>query len=261
MLQIKKLSCSVEWKMILKAIDIDFELGKTYFLLWKNWSWKSSLSFTIAWHPKYKVESWDILLDEISLKELSPDKINSLGIFLSFQNIPEIPWIKLKEFLRTIYNYSAKNKNPEEKDISPFMFSRIIKKYLDELSIPEWFLDRDLNVWFSWWEKRKIELLQIKLLKPKYVIFDEIDSWLDIDAFRIVSQNIGKMKDENTTFIFITHNFNLMEFVDVDYVYVLEKWQLADKWWKELADKIKVNGYCSYCNLSEWNCDFDNKCI
>ncbi len=260
MLKINKLSIEVDGKKILNDISLSFDLGKTYFLLGKNWSWKSSLAMSIAWHPKYKISNWNIFLDDKDIIAMTPDERSRLWIFLSFQNIPEIPWIRLSEFLRTIYNQNQKSKNPDSKDITPFMFSRILKKYLDDIWLPESFASRDLNVWFSWWEKRKIELLQIKLLEPKFIILDEIDSWLDIDAFKVVASSLANLKNPENTLIFITHNFNLMDFIDVDRAFVMDKWNLIDSWDKSLIEKIKKHWYCDYCKDVWPECNLVTKC-
>jgi Fe-S cluster assembly ATP-binding protein len=259
MLEINNLSVVVDSKEILNKIDIAFEKWKTYFLLWRNWSWKSSLALTIMWHPKYKIQSWSISVDWSDIVSQNIDDISKKWIFLSFQNIPEIPGIRLFEFLRTVYNESQKTKNIDFKPISIFIFKRKILPFLLELNIPEIFLERDLNVGFSGWEKRKIELLQIKLLEPKYIILDEIDSWLDIDAFRIVAEELKKLKSADNTMIFITHNFKLLEYIDVDEAYVIDKWKIIDKWWQKLIEKIAKEWFCSYCILDE-SCDKDMKC-
>ncbi|MDD2566244.1 MAG: Fe-S cluster assembly ATPase SufC [Candidatus Gracilibacteria bacterium] len=260
MLKISNISVEIDSKKIVDNISMSFNLGQTYFLLGKNGSGKSSLAFTIAGHPKYKISSGEITVEGENIIQLSPDKRNKLGIFLSFQNVPEIKGIRLSEYLRTIYNASLQTKNPDTKPVSPFLFKRFIGQFLTELSIPENFLDRDLNVGFSGGEKRKIELLQIKLLNPKYIILDEIDSGLDIDAFKIVASNLAKIKNENNTLIFITHNFNLLDYIEVDGVFVLEKGELIDSGDQKLVEKIKKFGYCSYCNEHEDNCDLETKC-
>jgi len=260
MLQINNLGVEVENKKILENLTLDFEIGKTYFLLGKNGSGKSSLAFALAWHPKYKIVSWEINLDWKKINELTPDERNKLGIFLSFQNTPEIPGVNLWEYLRIIYNNFLTYNNPDSKPISPFLFTRLIEKFLIELNISKNFLDRDLNVGFSGWEKRKIELLQIKLLNPKYIILDEIDSGLDIDAFKIVAGELGKLKNEQNSLIFITHNFGLLEYVSVDWVFVLENWKLIDNWGVELARKIQKEWYCWYCKIEE-SCNLKDKCV
>lgn len=238
MIKINDLKVNINDKEIIKWISINFELWKNYCLLWKNWSGKSTLSSVLMWNPEYKVVWWDIKIWNKNLLELSPEQRSNEWIFLSFQSVPEIKWIKLSEYLRTIYNISLKNKEKEIKELTPFVFKRFIKKYLSELEINEKFLERDLNVWFSWWEKRKIEILQMKLIWPKYIILDEIDSGLDLDAFKTVANILKNISDENNSLIIITHYFKILEFIDVDKVYIMKEWKIVNEWWKELVNEI-----------------------
>ncbi|PID86527.1 hypothetical protein CSB08_00240 [Candidatus Gracilibacteria bacterium] len=187
--------------------------------------------------------------------KLSPEERSREGIFLSFQNIPEISGIKLGEFLRTIYNISKissqdslNGEAPLDKkkvftELSPFLFRRYIKKYLDELKIDESFLDRELNVGFSGGEKRKIEILQMKLILPKYIILDEIDSGLDLDAFKKVCKMLKKLDSKNNTFIIITHYFKILDYFDIDKVYVLKDGRVVKKGGGKLVEEIKEKGY------------------
>jgi Fe-S cluster assembly ATP-binding protein len=243
MIEIKNLVVSAWEKEILKWVSLNFEVGKNYCLLWTNWSWKSTLSSTLMWSPKYSVNSWNILIDWKELLVLNPEERSKKWIFLSFQNVPEIMWIKLSEYLRTIYNISLKNSNTDIKELSPFIFKRFIKKYLAELNIDETFLDRDLNVWFSWWEKRKIEILQMKLIWPKYIILDEIDSWLDLDAFRKVAELLQSISSEENSLIIITHYFKILDYINVDEVYVMKNGEIIKKWWSDLAKIISEEGF------------------
>ena len=243
MIQIKDVKAWAWDKKILKGISLDFKKWKNYCILWKNGSWKSTLSAVISWSPKYSVESGTISIDGTNLLDMSPEERSAAGVFLSFQNVPEITGVKLSEYLRTIYNIHLKNKKPDIKELSPFVFRRFIKKYLDELHISEEFLDRDLNVWFSWGEKRKIEMLQIKLIEPQYIILDEIDSGLDLDAFRQVVELLGAIDNEDNSIIIITHYFKILEYVEVDTVYVLESWELKKQGGKELAKEISESGF------------------
>jgi len=243
MLKIDNLKVWIWDKEILKWININFEIWKNYCLLWRNWSWKSTLSSFLMWNPEYSLISWNIEIDWNDLLSMSIEERSKSWIFLSFQNVPEIPWIKLWEYLRIIYNISLKNINKDQADISPFIFKRHIKKYLEELNISEAFLDRDLNVWFSWWEKRKIEILQMKLIWPKYIILDEIDSWLDLDAFRAVASMLKDLSNENNSLIIITHYFKILEYIDVDKVYVMKDWKVEREWWKELVNEIMEKGF------------------
>lgn len=242
-LEIKNLNLKIESKEIIKSVNTSFETWKIYCLLWQNGSWKSSLSWAIAWNPKYSNFSWDILINWKSIKDLSPDERSSTGIFLAFQNIPEIPWIKLIEFLRVIYNNKKSQTLKDFNPLSPFLFKRFIQKFIKEIWIDESFLNRDLNVWFSWWEKRKIEVLQMKLLEPKYIILDEIDSWLDLNSVKSVSKMLSEIASQDNTFIIITHNFWILESLNVDKVLIMKAWEITEKWDRDLINKIKENGF------------------
>lgn len=233
MIKVKNISVNIEDKNILSDISLDFELGKNYCILGKNWSGKSTLATTIMWNPKYKIMQWDILLNDISIKDMSPDERAKEWIFLAFQTIPEIKWIKLFEFLRSIYNAKF------WANLTFLKFKELLLPMLSELSIDKEFLWRDLNVGFSWWEKRKIEILQLKLLKPKYIFLDEIDSWLDVDAFRSVANLIKSIDNKENSLIVITHYFNILDYLPIDRVYVLNKWTLEIQWDKNIAEKIK----------------------
>lgn len=243
MINIKDLKVNVGEKEILSGVNLKFEIGKNYLILWKNGSWKSSLSQFLMWNPVYEYISWEVLINEKDLNSLEVNDRSSEWLFLSFQNVPEIPWVNLSEYLRIIYNNYLKNKSPETKPLSPFVFKRFLKKYLEELQIPENFLSRDLNVWFSWWEKRKIELLQAKLLEPKYIILDEIDSGLDIDAFKVVSNLIWKLNSENNSIIVITHQFQMTEYLNFDHIYIIKDGSVEKEWGIELIENIKQNGF------------------
>lgn len=243
MLKINDLHVNVWEKEILKWIDINFEVGKNYLLLWKNWSWKSSLANFLMWNPKYEYKDGEVSIDKKDLLKLGVDERSGSWLFLSFQHIVEIPWINLWEYLRIIYNNYLEKKEIGVAKLSPFIFKRFIKKYLLELDIKESFLERDLNVGFSWGEKRKIEILQARLLDPKYMIFDEVDSGLDLDAFKVVASLIQKLDNENNSIIMITHNFKMIDYIKFDEVYVLKNGFVDKKWGLEIIDEIKKKGF------------------
>lgn len=232
MLSVKNLSVSVWEKEILNQISYDFELWKNYCILWKNGSWKSSLAMALMWNPRYKITKGEITLDGKKISNLSPDKRAKSWIFLAFQNIPEIPWIKLFEFLKWVYDNAVKT--------TTFMeFKKMIEPILEELQLSKDFLWRDLNVGFSGWERRKFEILQMKLLSPKYIILDEIDSWLDVDAFKVVAELLKAMSTKDNSFIIITHIFTILDYLNIDETIVIEKWKIVEKWWWEIAKRIK----------------------
>ncbi len=236
MLSIKNLSISVWEKEILNQISYDFELWKNYCILWKNWSWKSSLAMALMWNPRYEITEWEIVLDGEKISELSPDKRAKLWIFLAFQNIPEIPWVKLFEFLKWVYDNAVKT--------TTFMeFKKLIEPILEELQLSKDFLWRDLNVGFSGWERRKLEILQMKLLNPKYIILDEIDSWLDVDAFKVVAELLKSMSTKENSFIIITHIFTILDYLNIDETMVLEHGKVVETWWWEIAKRIKESWF------------------
>lgn len=243
MIEIKNLWVKVWAKDILSDISLSFEVWKNYLLLWRNWSWKSSLSSFLMWNPKYEYVSGEVFVDDKNLLDMSVEERANAWIFLSFQNVPEIWWVNLWEYLRTIYNNSLKVKSPSTMALSPFVFKRFVKPHLQELNIDDSFLDRDLNVWFSGWEKRKIEILQAKLLDPKYIILDEIDSWLDVDAFKTVSELVSKLNNENNTIIIITHHFKITDYLDFDRVYILKDWKIDKEGWVDLIESIQEKGF------------------
>lgn len=217
MLSIKNLTLQVEEKQILNGVSFDFEQGKNYCILGKNGSGKSSLAMAITGNPKYEVTGGEMLLDGQLINEMSPDERSRAGIFLTFQNIPEIPGIKLFEFLKSIYDAKTG-------ETTTFIgFKKIIEPLMQELDIQKDFLRRDLNVGFSGGEKRKIEVLQIKLLQPKYIILDEIDSGLDVNAVKQVAQLLEATDSEENSFIIITHLFEMLQHLPIDKCLILEQ--------------------------------------
>ena len=237
MLDIKDLKVWVEEKEVLKWVDMSFELGKNYCILGKNGSGKSSLAMSIMWHPSYEIIDGSITLDWVDLSQMEPDERSKAGIFLAFQSIPEIKGVKLFEFLRTIYNARR------EKKESFVSFKKIILPHLDALGIDKEFLWRDVNVGFSGWERRKIEILQLKLLEPSYIFLDEVDSGLDVDAFRSVAALLQQLDTTQNTIVIITHYFTILEYIDVDTVSVLEDGSITRQWDKTLADEIATEWF------------------
>lgn len=233
MLTIKNLSVKIADKEILKDISLNFEPGKNYCILGQNGSGKSSLAMTIMGNPKYSIETWVLSIEKNNINDLPPNERAKLWIFLAFQHIPEIKGVKVFEFLRSIYD--AKNGTTT----SFLGFKKIIEPMIIELKIDKEFLRRDLNVGFSGGERRMLEILQLKLLEPKYIFLDEIDSGLDIDAIASTAKILWNINNKKNSLIFITHVFKIIEHIDIDEVFVLEKWILKTKWDQKLIEKIK----------------------
>ncbi|MBP9811919.1 Fe-S cluster assembly ATPase SufC [Candidatus Gracilibacteria bacterium] len=242
MLQLSHTSVSIEEKQIVHDFSFSFFPGHTYALLGKNGSGKSSLAFALFHHPRYTL-SGEVLLHQEVINNLAPNVLSEKGMFLSFQNVPEIPGIRLIEYLRTIYNHSFERTHPGEKTPTPFVFRRMVEKMLPEYGIDSKFLDRDLYVGFSGGEKRRIELLQIALLDPKIILLDEIDSGLDIGALEILSTQIQKWRSMSKIVIIISHNFHLLDTVNVDGVIIMKDGQIVRHGEKELIEEIRKNGF------------------
>ena len=237
MIRVENVSKSFGGKKALNQISFDFETGKNYCILGKNGSGKSSLAMTLAGNPKYEISEGELLLDGQNLTEMSPDERNKAGIFLTFQNIPEIPGVKLFEFLKTIYDARAEK-------LSTFLeFKKIIEPLMAELEIEKAFLWRDLNVGFSGGEKRKIEVLQIKLLKPKVIILDEIDSGLDVNAVRQVAELLKAVNTEENSFIVITHLFEMLQELPLEKILILEQGQIKAVGGRELMEQVRKEGF------------------
>lgn len=233
MLSIQNLVVSVEGKTVVDGLSYDFVPGKNTCVLWKNGSGKSSLALTIMGHPSYEVESWKILLNGEDFLDMEPNERAQAWVFLAFQSIPEVKWVKLFEFLRTIYNTTRDKKE------SFVSFKKIVLPLLEELWIDKEFLRRDLNVGFSGGERRKIEILQLKLLQPTYILLDEVDSGLDVDAFKAVAWLLKELDTDERSFIIITHYFSILDYLPVDEVVVLESGKIVAQWWSEIAQKVR----------------------
>lgn len=242
MLLLDHISVSVWEKEIIRDLSYTFEKGSIYAILWENGSGKSSLAFALFHHPRYEVAG-SLMFSGESISDLSPDILSNRGMFLSFQNVPEIPGIRLLEYLRTIYTHHFALRNPLAKAPTPFIFRRMVEKMLPEYGLDAKFLDRDLYVGFSWGEKRRIEMLQIALLDPSCIFLDEIDSWLDIGAIDILSKQIEKWRSMSKLVIIISHNFHLLDSINVDRVLIMKSWQIDRHGWQELIDVIRQKGF------------------
>lgn len=243
MLKVENLHARVADSEILHGVDISFEKGKNTCILGKNGSGKSSLASIIMGNPTYEVTEGTIALDGVDLLALPPEERSLKGIFLSFQNVTEIKGIKISEYLRTIYNLHLPRIAPGTNPLSPMLFSRFIKPLLVSCDIPEAFLERDLNVGFSGGEKRKLEVLQLKLLQPTYIILDEIDSGLDLDAFKLVAKMLADFAWPERSIIIITHYFEILESFPVDQVVVMDNGLITIRGGSEIVSEIRQKGF------------------
>lgn len=239
MLTLNNISVSIHDTPIIHSFDYTFSDGETIAILGHNGSGKSSLALSIMGHPRYQVQG-SIVLDGVDVSLFSPTDRHIAGLFLSFQNIPEIPGIKVSEYLRTIYNAHFSRHHIDTKSPSPFVFRRMIEKMLPPLGLDPSFLERDLFVGFSGGEKRRIELLQVALLNPSTIILDEVDSGLDIDAIEILRQQIMQYREQKKTVILITHNFHLLDSIDIDRIIVMRDGQIEKQGDRSLLTDIRT---------------------
>ncbi len=236
MLSIRNLSVSVEGKKILHDFSFDFKSGKTYALMGPNGSGKSTLASALMGHPKYALARGSkILIGSKNLKNLSPDERAKLGVFLSFQTPMELAGVTVFELLRLAL----------EKKIAPVALHKLVAEYAKELRIKDELLKRSLNAGFSGGEKKKLEALQAALLEPRFAIFDEIDTGVDVDALKTITKFLAKHLPRETTLVFITHSTRLLKAIAPDKVLVLRDGRLAKTGGTALAKQIEAKGFDS----------------
>ncbi len=241
-LEIKDLIVSIDNKHVLNGVNLNITPGEIHAIMGPNGSGKSSLAYTLAGRPGYNIVSGKILLDGQELNNLSVDVRAKKGLFLSFQAPYEIEGLTLKKFLRESYNALY---NKTDKALSFDGFNKYLQEKIELLNIDSKFLDRSLNVGFSGGEKKKTEVLQLAVLQPRFVILDELDSGLDVDALCTVCAGINKIKKNNPdmTIIVITHYSNILKFLEPDFVHVFKNGKIVLSGNKYLAHKIEQEGY------------------
>lgn len=238
-LEIKNLHVSIEDKEILKGVDLTIKGGEFHAVMGPNGTGKSTLASAIMGHPSYEVTEGSITLDGQDVLEMEVDERARAGLFLAMQYPSEISGVTTSEFLR-----SAMNVRREEGDeISLMQFIKEMDEALDYLEIDKNMAQRYLNEGFSGGEKKRNEILQLLLLKPEIAILDEIDSGLDIDALKIVSKGINKMRDDNFGTLIITHYQRLLNYITPDYVHIMMKGRVVKSGGPELAKRLEAEGY------------------
>ncbi len=241
LLRVSGLSAGTEDKQILHDIDLTVAAGETHVLMGPNGAGKSTLGHVIMGDPTYKVSGGSIVFDGQDITDATADKRSLAGIFLSYQAPVEVPGVPLYSFLRTITQMRPELKTTARK------FRQRVGEICDQLDMDQGFLTRELNVGFSGGEKKKIEMLQLLLLRPKLAILDETDSGLDVDALSIVSRGIEAYRaDCDGALLMITHNTRILERLDVDKTHVMVKGNLVTEGPASLIDDIDKNGFERY---------------
>ncbi|QOR61183.1 Fe-S cluster assembly ATPase SufC [Sulfurovum sp. ST-21] len=240
-LEIKNIHAKIGEKEILKGLNLELEPGKVHAIMGPNGAGKSTLSKTIVGHYDVEVTEGDILYKGKSILEMEPEERALEGIFLSFQHPVEIPGVNNAYFLRTALNAKRKHEGKEELNAAEFL--REMKKHLEMLGMKADMISRSLNEGFSGGEKKRNEILQMLILEPEVIILDEIDSGLDIDALRAVSEGINMMKDGKRSFLVITHYSRILDYIEPDYIHVLKEGRIIKTAGPELVAKLEEEGY------------------
>ena len=240
MLEIKNLKASINKKAILKGVNLKINPGELHAIMGPNGSGKSTLANVLSGKNGYEI-SGELKFNGVSLKEIPVDERAQKGIFLAFQYPLEIPGVNTNNFLKTSLNSILKAKGKKELDSISFL--KLVKEKSLELGIDEKILSRQLNVGFSGGEKKKNEILQMKILNPSFSILDETDSGLDIDALKIIANGVNSSRDKKKSFLVITHYQRLLDYIKPDFVHVLMKGKIAKSGCMELAEELEKAGY------------------
>jgi Fe-S cluster assembly ATP-binding protein len=244
MLEIKNLHVSVAGKKILDGLSLRVEDGQVAAIMGPNGSGKSTLSYVIAGRADYEVTEGSIHLDGVDLLELSPSQRAAAGLFLVFQYPLEIPGVATMTFLKATMNAQRRARGEAELPTPDFM--KRVRAAAAKLSIPQDMLKRPVNLGFSGGEKKRMEILQMALLEPKFAILDEMDSGLDIDALRICAEGVNAMRSQERGLLVITHYQRLLDYIAPDVVHVMSKGRIVKSGGPELALELEKSGYADY---------------
>lgn len=241
-LSVKDLHVSVETeqgtKRILNGVDLEIKQGEIHAIMGPNGSGKSTLAYTIAGHPKYHVEGGSITLDGAEVLDMSIDERARAGLFLAMQYPVEIPGVKVADFLRTSKTALA----GEAPALRPWI--KEVNESMKALRMDKTFSDRNVNEGFSGGEKKRHEILQLELLKPRFAILDETDSGLDVDALKIVSEGVNRAQEATGLgLLLITHYTRILRYIKPDFVHVFVDGRVAEEGGPELADRLENEGY------------------
>ncbi|HWH28501.1 MAG TPA: Fe-S cluster assembly ATPase SufC [Mycobacteriales bacterium] len=240
-LEIRGLTVSVEDKQILTGVDLTVRAGETHAIMGPNGSGKSTLAYAIAGHPKYEVTGGSITLDGEDVLEMSVDERARAGLFLAMQYPVEVPGVSVSNFLRSAAT-AVRGEAPKLRH-----WVKEQKEAMARLEMDPAFAERSVNEGFSGGEKKRHEILQLELLKPKIAVLDETDSGLDVDALRVVSDGVNRVRaDGSTGVLLITHYTRILRYITPDFVHVFVKGRIAEEGGPELADELEEKGYAKY---------------
>lgn len=244
MLEVQNLHVAVGGAEIIKGLSLSVPAGEVHAIMGPNGSGKSTLSYALSGRAGYEVSAGGATLNGDDLLALDPEQRAAKGLFLSFQYPVEIPGVPALTFLRTALN--AQRKARGEADMSAPEFLKLVRAKADALKIPQEMLKRGLNVGFSGGEKKRMEALQMAVLAPRFAILDETDSGLDIDALRVVADNVNALRGPDRGMLVITHYQRLLDYIKPDRVHVLAKGRIVHSGGADLALELEREGYDKY---------------
>jgi Fe-S cluster assembly ATP-binding protein len=228
---------------ILKGVDLTIKSGETHAIMGPNGSGKSTLAYSIAGHPKYTITGGTVTLDGADVLEMSVDERAKAGLFLAMQYPVEVPGVSVSNFLRTAAT-ALRGEAPKLRE-----WVGEVKGAMEALKMDPSFAARNVNEGFSGGEKKRHEIMQLELLKPKIAILDETDSGLDVDALRVVSEGVNRAKESNNVgVLLITHYTRILKYIKPDFVHVFANGKIVEEGGSELADKLEAQGYEEYVN-------------
>lgn len=238
-LQIKDLAVNIGEKTVIDGLNLDIPAGEVHAIMGPNGTGKSSLSKAIAGHPDYKITRGEVLLDGENIVGLAPDVIARKGFFLSFQYPVDVPGVSIANFIRACLNARL----PEGETVNPVAYYKELYAKMELLKMDRSFTNRSVNEGFSGGEKKRCDILQMLMLKPKFAVLDETDSGLDIDALRIVSEGVNSARSPDVGMLLITHYNRLLEYIKPDRIHVLSGGKVVLSGGPELALELEQKGY------------------
>lgn len=241
LLEVRGLTAKIEERTILKGIDLSVRAGEVHAIMGPNGSGKSTFAKVLAGHPAYVVTGGEVLFEGRNLLDLPPEERARAGVFLGFQYPIEVPGVTNSSFLRLAYNTVQGARGKDELD--PLEFDDYVREKMKLLQMDPAFLDRSVNAGFSGGEKKRNEILQMALLEPKLAVLDETDSGLDIDALRVVAGGVNKLHTQDTGLVLVTHYQRLLDYIEPDYVHVMEGGRIVKTGDKSLAKELEARGY------------------
>jgi Fe-S cluster assembly ATP-binding protein len=242
-LEIKNLHNRADELEILKGLNLVINSGEVHCIMGPNGSGKSTLVNTIMGHPAYEVTDGEVTFDDEDLLELEAFERARKGLFLAFQYPKEIAGVTMLNFLTAAYNAHLVANDSSARPLKAFRFRKMVLPEMEKLKIKPEFLDRFLNQGFSGGEKKKAEILQMRLLKPKFALLDETDSGLDVDALRIVAEGVNELRSSNLGVLIVTHYNRILDYIKPDFVHVMKEGRIVKSGGKDFALELEKTGY------------------